>query len=573
MRSGPRAAIVFALASAATSLLGGCPRCAKVSPPATIDTRPVRLDQSGKLLAWPAPDVDSPYTVVVRLAWDALMHRVPTQSNGLPTYMGYSRFAGESFDGIAWPHNPAGLSAMLIDSASLWFAFSGDREVVTFVQRLADYQLAHGTTPAGWLWPSVPFASANAGDTEYGGADDEWCGFCGRGDGVGVIEPDKVGELGYGYAQLYEMTGDVRYREAAVACADALAHHVRTGDAKSSPWPFRVNAQSGEVREEYSANAIAPIILFDELARLGIGEPYRRARETAWRWILAYPMHTSAWSAYFEDIPIYENPDDNTNQYLPMQTAKFMLDHASASANANDAAHDPYWKDHTLHLIKWVRENFADDANAERGVQFGADVLSEQRADMAKMGSHTARYAAVHALYFEKTGEPWAKEKALRSFNWATYMCGPTGVVTVGEDKNEGWWFSDGYGDYVRHFLVGMAAVPEWAPAKENHLLRSSSVVRSIGYEPASVSYTTFHRAAIEVLRLRARPLVVTAGDATLALRSDLEQDGYTVTPIGGQNKDQRDQKDQKAKSDKSESVVVRVRHSSSGEVSITLAR
>jgi hypothetical protein len=547
-----RAAIVLALSCASLSLLGGCPRCSQVSPPAMIDARSVRLDARGKLLAW--PDHDAPYAVVVRLAWDALMHRVPTQSNGLPTYMGYSRFAGDSFDGIAWPHNPAGLTAMLIDSASLWFAFSGDREVVSFVQRIADHQLAHGTTPASALWAGVPFASANAGDTEYGGADDEWCGSCGRGDGVGVIEPDKVGELGFGYAQLYEMTGDARYLAAAVACADALARHVRSGDAKSSPWPFRVNAQSGEVREEYCANALGPILLFDELARLGVGDEYRRARETAWRWLVAYPMHTSAWSAYFEDIPIYENPDENPNQYTPMQTAKFMLDHA------HDAAHDPYWKDHSRHLMTWVRENFADDANNERGVQFGADVLSEQRADMAKMGSHTARYAAVHALYFEKTGELWAKEKALRSFNWATYMCSPSGVVTVGEDKNEGWWFSDGYGDYMRHFLVGMAAVPEWAPSGENHLLRSSSVVRSIGYEPASVSYVTFHPAATEVLRLRAAPLAVTAGDAVLELRADLDgerpndqSEGYTITRLA-------------------EGVVVHVRHVRSGEISITLA-
>jgi len=28
-----------------------------------------------------------------------------------------------------------------------------------------------------------------------------------------------------------------------------------------------------------------------------------------------------------------------------------------------------------------------------------------------------------------------------------------------------GSWFSDGYGDYIRHFMEGLAAVPEWAPA------------------------------------------------------------------------------------------------------------
>ena len=64
-----------------------------------------------------------------------------------------------------------------------------------------DHQLAHGTTRADWDWGGVPYASSNAGDVDYRGADDEWCDFCGSGDGTGVIEPDKVGELGFAYVR------------------------------------------------------------------------------------------------------------------------------------------------------------------------------------------------------------------------------------------------------------------------------------------------------------------------------------------------------------------------------------
>ncbi len=131
---------------------------------------------------------------------------------------------------------------------------------------------AHGTTPADWDWASVPYASAGAGDVDYRGADDAWCDFCGRGDGLGVIEPDKVGELGYAYMQLFEATGDERYRDAAVACADALARHVRQGDETRSPWPFRVYAQTNVAREEYSSNVIGAMMLFDELSRLSLGD-------------------------------------------------------------------------------------------------------------------------------------------------------------------------------------------------------------------------------------------------------------------------------------------------------------
>jgi hypothetical protein len=113
-------------------------------------------------------------------------------------------------------------------------------------------------------------------------------------------------------------------------------------------------------------------------------------------------------------------------------------------------------------------------------------------------------------------------------------MCNAKGVVVVGEDKNEGWWFSDGYGDYIRHFLVGMAAVPEWAPAKEDHLLRSTSIVRSITYDAAKITYDTFDAAGSEVLRLRARPASVRAGDAELREAADGARDSFRVTPVEG---------------------------------------
>jgi hypothetical protein len=117
--------------------------------------------------------------------------------------------------------------------------------------------------------------------------------------------------------------------------------------------------------------------------------------------------------------------------------------------------------------------------------------VSEQVEYMYKMGSHTARFASVQALLHEKTGDAAAREKAFRSFNWASYMCDRRGVVRVGPVESS-HWFSDGYGDYIRHFMAGMGAVPEWAPPGEDHLVRSSSVVTEVAYRPRAVRYLTF---------------------------------------------------------------------------------
>ena len=163
-------------------------------------------------------------------------------------------------------------------------------------------------------------------------------------------------------------------------------------------------------------------------------------------------------------------------------------------------------------------------------------MISEQVNDMDKMTSHTARYASVLALWYEKTGDRDAKERAFRSFNWASYGCREDGLVKTSLDEGTGYWFSDGYGDYMRHFSRGMASVPQWAPAKENHLLRSSSIIRSIQYNPEKIVYTTFDPISQELFKLVQRPKEICLADNTLPLGETLKpsQDGYTVDPVEG---------------------------------------
>jgi MYXO-CTERM domain-containing protein len=484
---------------------------------------PLRIDPEHKIVSW--SPASSPYADIAGRAWHALETKFPVQDNGLPTYLGWSRFDPVTFEGVSWPHNPAGLYGMLAESALLWYRFSGDQDAIALVRRALDYQLDHGMTPRDWHWAGVPYASAGAGDTDYSGADDAWCDYCGRGDGIGVVEPDKIGELGFAYLQFYELTGNTRYREAALACANALASHVREGDDERSPWPFRVYAQTNVIREEYSANVVGALTLFDELVRLRLGDvdAYGRARGLAFEWLMRVPMRNDAWSGYFEDIEIHRAPEANPNQYAPMRVARWLLLHPEV---------DPDWKDHVEHLLSWVEMTFGGDTDKEQGIQWGAIVLSEQQADMVKMGSHTARFGATTALWAAATGDDAALDRAARSLNWATYTCSEDGVVAVGEDKNEGWWFSDGYGDYIRHFLVAVSAVPQWAPAREIHLLESTSLVTHADYSPSRVSWTTFDADATETLRLPTKPTSVTMGGAPLDERKDLAAEGYTVRAL-----------------------------------------
>jgi hypothetical protein len=484
---------------------------ATTAPAPTLAGHPVALDSQGLIQSWIAPQ-DAAYGAVLKTAWERLLTGFPTEANGLPTWLTYCCFDAQTLKGTAWPHNPAAVHAGLARGAAAYYAYSGDRRVVDLLRRGLDHHLANGTTPAdpAWAWPSVPYASADHGAVRYRGAHDfQYTGRddpprLGRGDGYGVIEPDKVAELGVGYLIAFQLTGDDRYRKAALACAKALATHVRPGDATHSPWPFRVVAETGVVREEYCANVAAALELFDMLqTQFGASFEWERARAMAWDWTLRYPLQNDRWANYFEDVFWIKAPT-NVTQYNAGELARYLLEHPER---------DPEWRAHAGLALAWIERTFGVDTAREPGRQWGAITISEQAEYTFKMGSHTARFAAAQALWFARTGDVAAREKAFRAFNWATYMADDRGVVRVGPQE-ETLWFSDGYADYLRHFQVGLGAVPEWAPRGEDHLVHSSSVVPEVAYAPGEVRYRAFDADGDDVLRLRAAPRQVTIDGA-----------------------------------------------------------
>jgi hypothetical protein len=91
----------------------------------------------------------------------------------------------------------------------------------------------------------------------------------GRGDGYGVIEPDKAADAGHGFVLLANATVgtpslSATFQRAAVAVADTLAKMVRAPplcNDTHSPWPFRVNAETNEVIEEYVQHPLSATII------------------------------------------------------------------------------------------------------------------------------------------------------------------------------------------------------------------------------------------------------------------------------------------------------------------------
>jgi hypothetical protein len=102
--------------------------------------------------------------------------------------------------------------------------------------------------------------------------------------------------------------------------------------------------------------------------------------------------------------------------------------------------------------------------------------------------------------------------------------------------NNSGCWFTDGHGDYIRHFMLALGAVPEWAPAGQNHITGSTTVIKSVTYaaDSNSIAYTTFDGASTETLRIAFTPAAVMVNSVFLPERGDLTQPGWVFNASNG---------------------------------------
>jgi hypothetical protein len=469
----------------------------------------IQTDAQGMIVPWFSPDPGEAYDHVLGLVWRFWIGMSPCP-NGVPYYLQHQVWKPE--------HDPRGLGgdqlSMALSSWQLLYAYSGDRAVLSNMVLIADYWLDHGLSRANDAWPNLPYPY----NTEvHSGIYD--------GDmraGRGVLQPDKAASFGAELMTLNELTGNPRYLRAAVAIADTLAARVQPGDADHSPWPFRVNARTGvvptNVTARYTANWTGALRLFDELIRREHGpiSRYAAGRATLSAWLKEYPMRNHKWGPFFEDIAGWSDTEINADTL-----AWYILEHPQW---------DAHWRPDARAILDWSAATFA----TTNWARFGVTAIQEQTAYRVPGNSHSSRHASVELIYAAKTGDAQRKAAAIRLLNWATYT-----VDVDGKNRypNDDIWLTDGYGDYVRHFLRAMAAAPELAPAGQNHLLGGSSVVSRVEYQDKQVAYATFDAHGQEVLRIRFAPGRVRAGGVALrhlATTAALAHgEGYTFNAPG----------------------------------------
>jgi hypothetical protein len=191
--------------------------------------------------------------------------------------------------------------------------------------------------------------------------------------------------------------------------------------------------------------------MFDELIKMQKGntDGYKKAFDIAIDWMKNFPSKTQKWGPFFEDVPRWSDTQINAVTY-----AMYLMDNQEL---------DPNWKETVKSIFEWVHRELDNPKNEK----FGVTTINEQTAYRVEGNSHSSRQSSMELRYWELTGDDTYVENAIRMLNWATYM-----VDCAGKNfyPTNAIWMTDGYGDYVRHYLRAMAAAPQLAPDNSDHL-------------------------------------------------------------------------------------------------------
>ena len=500
----------------------------------------IKTDAAGKIIPWFSAEPGTAYSYVIQSVWH-FWDTMRVDMNGLPYYMNHQVWKPGVDDtrGIGGDQFQMALSSWL-----LLYQFTGDERIKENMKFIAGYYLTHGFSEASAKWPDIPYPYNTL---IYSGIFD--------GDmviGKNYTQPDKAGSLGLELIHLYKITGTKMhgqtpsgiYLEAAVNIANTLGNHIIDGDDKKSPLPFKVNAVTGDPGKllsnngdgsvaslsDYTTNWSGTMELFLELIKMNKGNVslYQHSFENLLSWMKKYPLKNNKWGPFFEDVPGWSDTQINAITF-----AQFIMNHQE---------YFPDWKNEVEGIFKWVYKTLEN----KTWEKYGVVVVNEQTAYRVPGNSHTSREASAELQYVSLTGDTIRKQNAIRQLNWATYMVDYDGKNRYPQDEH---WLTDGYGDYVRHFLRAMGALPELAPSDEEHILFSSSVVQEVEYKNRTganymsnpdnpelknikLRYTTFDKKGTEKIRLLSKPSQILIDGAPVATSDNLSINSFIWQPL-----------------------------------------
>ena len=343
-----------------------------------------------------------------------------------------------------------------------------------------------------------------------------------------------MAEVGSALLRAYMLTGKERWLDAAKHWGDVLAER-RNPDPTKPPWRRYANPEDVRWKDDQMTGGVAFLLdFFDLLIRLGhkgADDAIVKARDAGRRYLAEtlLPKWTvdDTWGRNYWD---WNDPvqAENVTEWV----VNYLMDNPDVF---------PTWRTDARNILSLFLHRTSVSPASVGGVYSGAWAYPESSSCCGRsLWYGPMELAPVWAKYAALTGSEWAREVARRQILLATYDAHETGVVEDNIDGGAivaGAWFKIAHPMALKHTLAAMAWLPDILGAnRENHIMRTTSVVRSLIRAEGMISYHTFDAPApcVDVLRLAFAPKSVVADGKPLPSQQELKANGYQVKTLPG---------------------------------------
>lgn len=400
-----------------------------------------------------------------------------------------------------------------------YYRYSGDPAAIAHISMIADVLLNHCQTSEDHPWPRFLISVPNRGDP-YGECNPH-----------GMIQLDLVALFGLGLVRGYQITGNQAWLDAAGHWADILAAK-RSHEPGLSPWNRYANPEDVFWEDRQTGGVVVLLRLFDELIRVGYTGTDNALIEAR-----------DAGRAYLRDVLLprwlendafgrdyWDWPHPVQSETLSEMVPRYMMAFPEVFPN---------WRTDARNIMSLFLQRACVAPESNGDVYSGAWAYPEGAQCCGRSLSYPPmQVGAAFAEYGARAGSEWARELARRQFILATYDCHETGVVEDGIDGGNvvaGSWLQIAHPLPLAYVLDGMAWLPDvLGPNRENHIMRSTSVVSKVTYGDGLIEYTAFDAPdrTEDVLRLAFRPTRIAADGKALNEDSSLKGNGYAVETL-----------------------------------------
>ncbi|MBM3476245.1 MAG: hypothetical protein FJX75_23480, partial [Armatimonadetes bacterium] len=392
-----------------------------------------------------------------------------------------------------WANGDLGQRAAYVLSGLVdYYRYTGDPAAISHICLTADTLLDHMLTPPDHPWPGI-LVSVPVKGKPYGKADPH-----------GFIQLDIVAEVGIGLVRAYKLTGNRRYLDTAKHWADLFAGKRRL-EPGVPPWSRYANPEDANWEDLQTGGVVFILEFLDDLIDTGYrgkaeslvearnaGRAY--LRELLDRWTV-----DDTWGRNYWDWPDYVQAE-NVTEFV----VRYMMDHPEAFPN---------WRTDCRNVLSLFLNRTSVAPESGGDVFAGAWAYPESSGCCGRsLWYGPMELAMVYAQYAALTGDEWAREMARRQMILATYDCHETGVVEDNIDGGAivaGAWFKIAHPMALKHCLGAIAWMPDvFGASRENHIVRSTSVVKRVSYGDGRIEFETFDAKppCVTVLRLAFEP-------------------------------------------------------------------